>query len=80
MITLLVLIIPAIVFLVLGFCFNLIGGVLKTVLKLVICLPCALICAVVGVVLCCTLILIPLGIACFKLAGFMLNPFKACFA
>ena len=65
---------------VLGIGFHVIGGVLKLVFKLLICLPCALICAVVGVVLCCTLILIPLGIACFKLAGFMLNPFRACFA
>ena len=80
MLTILLLIDLIIVFTILGFCFSLAGGILKTVLKLIICLPCALICAVVGVVLCCTLILIPLGIACFKLAGFMLNPFRACFA
>lgn len=80
MLTILLLLVLVIVFTILGFCFNLVGGILKTVLKLIICLPCALIFAVIGVVLCCTLILIPLGIASFKLAGFMLNPFRACFA
>ena len=61
------------------FCFKLAGGVLKLALKLIICLPCALICAIVGVVLCCTLLLIPLGICSFKMAAWFLNPFKMCF-
>lgn len=69
-------------FLVLGICslcFHLAGGILKLAFKLIICLPCALLCAIVGTVMCCTLILIPLGIGCFKLAGCLLNPFRACF-
>lgn len=64
--------------LVLGFCFHLVGSILKLVLKLAICLPCAILCAAVGVIFCCTLLLIPLGLACFKLAGFMLHPLKPC--
>ena len=61
------------------FCFKLAGGVLKLALKFIICLPCALICAIVGVVLCCTLLLIPLGICSFNMAAWFLNPFKMCF-
>ncbi len=80
MITLLVFAILLIVFLVLGLCFHLVGGVLKLAFKLIFCLPCAVICGLVGVVLCCTLIFIPLGLACFKLVGFLLNPFRCCFA
>ena len=79
MITLLLLVSLFIAFLVLGLSFHLVGGVLKLVLKLVICLPCAILCSIFGVVLCCTLIFIPLGIACFKLVGFLLNPLKLCF-
>ena len=63
---------------VLGIGFHVIGGVLKLAFKILFCLPCALVCALVGILLCCTLILIPLGVACFKLAGGLLNPFKAC--
>lgn len=63
---------------VLGISFHVIGGVLKLAFKVLICLPCAIVCAMAGVLLCCTLILIPLGIACFKLAGGLLNPFKFC--
>lgn len=79
MITLMILAVFFIVFLVLGLSFHLVGGVLKLVFKLAICLPCAIICGIFGVVLCCTLIFIPLGIACFKLVGFLLNPFRLCF-
>lgn len=89
MITLTLLVVLIVVCGVLGLCFHLIGGVLgigfhviggaiKLVFKLVFCLPCAIVCAIVGVVLCCTLILIPLGIASFKLAGALLNPLKLC--
>lgn len=80
MITLLFIFALLIVLLVLSLCFHLVGGVLKLVIKLLICLPCALVMAAVGVVFCCTLILIPLGIGCFKLAGCLLNPLHACFA
>ncbi len=78
MITLFLVFIMLIVLLTVGICFHLVGGVLKLVLKLVFCLPCALLCGVFGVMLCCTLILIPLGIGCFKMAGWFLNPFKFC--
>ncbi len=79
MITLTVLAVFFIVFLVIGLSFHLVGGVLKLVLKLAFCLPCAIICGVIGAALCCTLIFIPLGIACFKAVGFLLNPLKLCF-
>lgn len=78
MLTILLIFIMMILLFVLGFCFHLAGGVLKLALKLIICLPGAIICGIVGAVFCCTLILIPVGIACFKLAGFLLNPFRAC--
>ncbi|MCI8355687.1 MAG: hypothetical protein HFI47_11585 [Lachnospiraceae bacterium] len=64
--------------LVLSFCFHLVGGILKLALKLLVCVPCAIVIGVLGAVLCCTLIMIPLGMACFKLAGFLLNPFRVC--
>lgn len=79
MITLLLLAVFFMVFLVLGLSFHLVGGVFRLVLKLAVCLPCAIICGILGVALCCTLIFIPLGIACFKLVGFLLNPLKLCF-
>lgn len=69
-------------FLVLGICslcFHLAGGILKLVFKILICLPCALLCAVVGIIMCCTLVLIPLGMGCFRLAGNLLFPFRRCF-
>lgn len=78
MITLIVLIALLLVCMAFSLCFHLVGGVLKLAVKLVICLPCAVLSAIVGAALCCTLILIPVGIACFKLAGWFLNPFKLC--
>ena len=78
MITLMVLAVLFIVFLVLGLCFHVVGGVLRLFFKLIFCLPCAILCAAVGAVLCCTLVFIPLGIGCFKLVGFLLNPFRFC--
>ncbi|MGN0377162.1 MAG: YccF domain-containing protein [Suilimivivens sp.] len=80
MITLILIAALLIVLLILSMCFHLVGGVLKLVLKLLICLPCALVMAVVGLAFCCTLILIPLGIGCFKLAGCLLSPLHGCFA
>lgn len=74
MITLLVLLfVFMIVFGILGFCLRLTGGVLKLTFKLIFVLPLGILCAVMGVVLCCTLILIPLGIGCFKAAGRLLT-------
>lgn len=78
MITLMLIMFFLILFLVLSFCLRLAGGVLKIALKLVFCLPCAILCGILGLVFCCTLILIPLGILCFKLTGMLLNPFRAC--
>lgn len=78
MITLILIFVLFILFLVLSFCLRLAGGVVKLALKLIICLPCAVLCGILGVVLCCTLILIPLGLMCFKLTGMLLNPFRAC--
>lgn len=80
MITLITIIALIIVCFVLSLCFRLAGGVLKLALKLIFCLPCAILCAVIGAVLCCTLILIPVGLICFKIAGCLLNPFRGCFA
>lgn len=74
------------VILVLAVCFKLAGsllkitwGVLKLALKIVFCIPGALICAALGIVLCCTLILIPVGISCLKTAWRMVNPLRMCF-
>lgn len=78
MITLLFIFVLFILFLVLSLCLRLAGGVLKIAIKLVFCLPCAILCGILGLVFCCTLILIPLGILCFKLTGMLLTPFKAC--
>ena len=78
MITLIVLMTMVIVFLIVGFCFRLAGGVLKLAFKLLICLPCAILFGALGIALCCTLLLIPLGLLCFKLVGILLNPFRMC--
>lgn len=64
--------------LVLCFSFHLIGGILKFVFRFLICLPCAIVVAVVGALFCCTILLIPVGIGCFHLAGFLFNPFHLC--
>ena len=78
MITLTLIFVLFILFLVLSLCLRLAGGVVKLALKLITCLPCAILCGILGVALCCTLILIPLGLLCFKLTGMLLNPFRAC--
>jgi len=57
-------------------CFHLVGGALRLVLRLVIGLPCALVVGTLGLVFCCTLVLIPLGLFCFHLAGALFNPFR----
>lgn len=62
-----------IVFGVLGFCLRVTGSVLGLVCKLVFLVPVCILCAALGVVFCCTLILIPLGIGCFKLTGALLG-------
>lgn len=75
MITIITVLILIIVFSVFSLCFHIAGGVLKLALKLMFCLPAALLVAAVGIAMCCTLILIPLGLGCFKLAGGLMNPF-----
>ncbi len=76
MIGIMVLFILLLVVLILSFCFHLVGGLLKLLYYLVIGLPCALLCFVFGIVLCCTVICIPLGMGCFKLAGLVFSPFR----
>lgn len=78
MVTAILVLVIMILLLVLSFSFKVIGSLLKFVLKLVVCLPCALIMAVFGLVFCCTLLLIPVGIGCFKIALNILNPLKMC--
>ncbi|MCL2718952.1 MAG: hypothetical protein FWE14_09270 [Lachnospiraceae bacterium] len=58
--------------LIICFCFKLIGWLLKLVLFFIIGLPLLLF----GVLLCCTVVLIPVGMACFKLIGRILSPVK----
>jgi len=70
---LLLIFILMIVFGVLGLCLRLTGGVLKLVFRLIFLVPVGILCAALGVAFCCTLILIPLGIACFKLTGALLG-------
>lgn len=78
MITMTIIFVFFILFLVFSLCLHLAGGILKIAFKLIFCLPCAILCGVLGLVFCCSLILIPLGILCFKLTGVLLNPLKAC--
>ena len=74
MVTLFLFLVLVIVLLAVGLCFHLAGGIIKLVFKLAFALPCAILCGGFGVLLCCTLILIPLGMGCFKLAGWLLSP------
>ena len=78
MVTLILIVVFLLTLWILSLCFHLVGGVLKLALKLLICVPCAVVIGILGVALCCTLILIPLGMTCVKLAGFFLNPFRVC--
>ena len=78
MVTAILILVILILLVVLSFSFKIIGSLLKFVLKLVLCLPCALIMAALGLVFCCTLLLIPVGIGCFKIALNILNPLKVC--
>ncbi len=56
----------------LGFCFS--GALFAFIFWLCIKLPLSLFFFIVGTLLCCTIILIPLGIMCFKIGGGMLVP------
>ena len=56
--------------LVLCISFKLIGWLLKLILFFIIGLPLI----IIGAILCCTIVLIPLGMGCFKLIGRILSP------
>lgn len=58
------------------FSLHLIGGLLKLLFFLVLGLPLAILFTVFGALLCCTIICIPLGIACFKLVGWVFSPLR----
>lgn len=55
--------------------FKFTGLMLKILYMVCIGLPLAGIFAVLGVILCCTIILIPVGMGMFRMAGKMLCPF-----
>lgn len=78
MVTFVLIVVLLLVLLILSLCLRLVGGVLKFALKLLVCVPCAIVIGALGAALCCTLIMIPLGMACFRLAGFLLNPLRVC--
>ncbi len=78
LVILLVILVLALCFKLAGGVLKLTGGVLKLALKIVFCIPCALVCAVFGILLCCTLILIPLGLICLKTAWNLVNPLRMC--
>jgi len=52
--------------------FKLTGALLAASLWLFIKVPLSLLCFFLGAALCCTILLIPLGIRCFKLGFFLL--------
>lgn len=56
--------------------FKLTGAILTACLWLMISLPISLVMLALGGILCCTIILIPLGIACFKAGMFFLVPVR----
>lgn len=74
MITLIVLLILALIIGLIGFAFRFTGTVLSAIGWLVFRLPLALICCIIGLICCCTLILIPVGIGLFKTGGRMVTP------
>lgn len=59
-----------------GIGLHLVGGLLKLLFRLVFCLPFAALCMIFGLLLCCTVICIPFGMGCFKLAGWIVSPWK----
>lgn len=78
MITAILLFVLILTFIILCFSLHLAGGILKLIFRVLICLPCALVAAAAGVLFCCTVLLIPVGIGCFHLAGFLFHPFHLC--
>lgn len=63
--------------LILCFSLRLVGGLLKFLFFLLLGLPLAIVFTVFGALLCCTIICIPLGLACFKLVGWVFSPLRA---
>lgn len=64
-----IILIVAVMIFIAAFVFSAVGLLLKILYFLCIALPLSILLAVLGVVLCCTIIGIPLGLACFKGAG-----------
>ncbi len=54
-------------------CFKFTGAVFSVLFWLFVKLPCAIILAILGVVFCITILLIPVGKGCFRLAGDLLT-------
>ncbi|MDY2628128.1 MAG: hypothetical protein SOW08_07415 [Lachnospiraceae bacterium] len=64
-----ILLIFAVIIFIVAFVFSAAGLLLRILYFLCIALPFSILLAVLGVILCCTIIGIPLGLACFKGAG-----------
>ncbi len=76
MITLFIIMLLAILFALFWVGLKLTGVVLKALLWLVVALPLGLIAGTVGLALCCTIILIPVGLALMELALSILIPVR----
>ena len=64
-----ILLIAAMIIFVIAFVFSAVGLLLRILYFLCIALPLSIALAVLGIILCCTIIGIPTGLACFRGAG-----------
>lgn len=64
-----ILLVFALVTFIIAFAFSAVGLLLRILYFVCIALPFSVLLAVAGILLCCTIIGIPLGLACFKGAG-----------
>lgn len=64
-----ILLIAAMIIFVIAFVFSAVGLLLRILYFLCIALPLSIALAVLGIILCCTIIGIPIGLACFRGAG-----------
>lgn len=64
-----ILLIAAMIIFVIAFAFSAVGLLLRILYFLCIALPLSIVLGVLGIILCCTIIGIPLGLACFRGAG-----------
>lgn len=64
-----ILLIAAMIIFVIAFVFSAVGLLLRILYFLCIALPLSIVLAVLGIILCCTIIGIPIGLACFRGAG-----------